>query len=64
MALYSRGRQFVEQGRMPDCIESARYVQRDDPDVTSDIEDFRLLLKEEKQLVQRRVTRSECEVMI
>ena len=35
------GRQFDEQGRMPDCIKSSRYVQRDGPDLMSDIEDLR-----------------------
>ena len=38
LALDSIGRQFKEQGRIPDCIESSRYVQRDGPDLMSDIE--------------------------
>ena len=38
LALDSIGRQFGEQGRMPDFIKSSRYVQRDSPDLMSDIE--------------------------
>ena len=38
LALESIGRQFGEQVRMPDCIKSLRYVQRDGPDLMSDIE--------------------------
>ena len=38
LALDSIGRQFGEQGRISDCIESSRYVERDGPDLTSDIE--------------------------
>ena len=39
LALDPIGRQFGEQGRMPDCNKSSRYVQRDIPDLISDIED-------------------------
>ena len=38
LALDSIGRQFGEQGRMPDCIKSLRYVQRDGPALMSDTE--------------------------
>ena len=38
LALDSIGRHFGEQGRMPDCIKSSRYGQRDGPDLMSDIE--------------------------
>ena len=38
LALDSIGRQFGEQGRMPDCIKSSRYVQREGPDLMSEIE--------------------------
>ena len=38
LALDSIGRQFGEQGRMPGCIKSSIYVQRDSPDLMSDIE--------------------------
>ena len=37
-SLDSIGRQFREQGRMSDCIKGSRYVQRDCPDLMSDIE--------------------------
>ena len=40
LALDSIVRLFGEQGRMPDCIKSSRYVQRDGPDLMSDIEGF------------------------
>jgi len=32
------GREFGEQGMMPDCIKSTTYVQRDGPVLMSDIE--------------------------
>ena len=42
--LDSIGKQFREQGRIPDCIKSSRYVQRDDPDLMSDVEGLHPLL--------------------
>ena len=36
LALDATGRQFGEQGEMPDCIKSSRYVQRDGPDLMSE----------------------------
>ena len=38
LALDVKSRQFGEQGRMPDCIKSSRYVQRVGHDFMSDIE--------------------------
>ena len=52
LPLDSIGRQFGEQGSMPDCIESSTYVQRDGPDLTSDIESLHPLLEQEKQHVK------------
>ena len=46
------GRQFLEQGRMPDCIKTTRCIQRDGPDLMSDIEGLYPLLDEWIQLVQ------------
>ena len=48
LALDSIGRQFGEQWRMPDCIESSRYVQRDGPDLLSDMKGLHPLLGELK----------------
>ena len=49
---------------MTDCIKSSRYVQRDGPDLMSDIEGLHQLVGEQKQHVQGRVTRSEADLMI
>ena len=46
LPLHAIGRQFGEQGRMPDCIKSMRYFQRDGPDLKSDIEGLPPLLGE------------------
>ena len=40
------GREFGEQGGVPECIESMGYVQRDSPDLMSDIEGLHPLLGE------------------
>ena len=40
------GRYFGEQGGMPDCIESLRYIERDRPDLMSDIVGLNPLLRE------------------
>ena len=37
LALDAIGREFGEQGGMPDCIKRTKYVQRDCPDLVSDI---------------------------
>ena len=41
-------RKFEDQCRVPDCIKYLRYVQRDSPDLTSEIEGFNPLLGEQK----------------
>ena len=46
LALDVIGREFGERGGMPDCIKGMRYVQRDGPDLTSDIEGLHSLLGE------------------
>ena len=46
LALDAMLREFEEQGRMPDCIKSSRYVPRDSPDLMSDIEGLHPLLGE------------------
>ena len=50
------GRVFDEQGRMPDRIESTRYVEGDGSDFMSGIEDLHPLLEEQKQHIQGSVT--------
>ena len=37
LALDAIGRELEEHCGMPDCIKSMRYVQRDGPDLMSDI---------------------------
>ena len=59
LALDATGRKFGEQGGMPDCIASSRYVERDGPDLMSNIEGLHPLLGESKQHVQGRVIWSE-----
>ena len=58
------GREFEEQGRMPDRTESSIYVSRDSPYLMSDIEGLHPLLGEEKRHVQSGVTWSESELVI
>ena len=48
-ALDAIGREFGEQGGMPDCIKSTRYVYRDGPDLISAIEGFHPLLGKKKE---------------
>ena len=64
LALDAIGRQFREQGRIPYCIKSTRYVKRDSSDLMSDIEGLHLLLGEYKQHVQGGVTWSETKLVI
>ena len=64
VALDAIGREFGEQGGMPDCIKCSRYLERDGPDLISDVEGLHPLLGKYKQNVQGRVTRSESELMI
>ena len=60
MALDTIGREFGEQGRVPDCVKSTRYVEGNGSDFISGIEDLHPLLGEQKQHVQGRVA---CIVM-
>ena len=64
LALYAIGREFGEQGGMADCIKTLRYVQRDGPDLMSNIEGFDALLGKQKQHVQGGVTWSETILVI
>ena len=64
LVLDSIARQFGEQGRIPDCIKSSRYVQTDGPDLMSDIEGLHPLLGESKQHVQGGMTWSESDLVI
>ena len=58
------GREFVEQGRVPDHVKSMRYVEGYGSDFMSGTEDLYPLLGEQKQHIQRRVTWSESNLMI
>ena len=49
MALDTIGREFGEQGGVPDNIESTQYVEGDGSDFMSGIEDLHPLLGEQKQ---------------
>ena len=40
------GRELGEKGRMPDCIKSTRYVQRNGPVLMSEIEGLHPLVVE------------------
>ena len=64
MALDTMGREFDEQGRVPDCVKSTRYVEGDGSDFMSGIECLHPLLGEQKQQIQGRVTWSETKLMI
>ena len=58
------GREFGEQGRVPDRIEGTRYVEGDGSDFMSGIEDLHPLLGEQKQFFQCRVSWSESKLVI
>ena len=64
MALDTIGREFGEQGRVLDFIESTQYVLADGSDLMSGIEDLHPLLGEQKQHIQGRETWSETKLMI
>ena len=49
MALDTIGREFGEQGWVPDHVKSTRYVKGDGSDFMSGIEDLHPLLGEQKQ---------------
>ena len=64
MALDTMGREFGDQGRVPDRVKSTRYVLGYVSDFLSGIEDLHPLLGEQKQHIQGRVTWSETKLMI
>ena len=64
MALDTIGREFGEQGRVPDRVKSTRYVEGVGSDFRSGIEYIHPLLGEQKQHIQGRVTSSETKLMI
>ena len=64
MALDTIGREFGEQDRVPDRVKSMLYVEGCGTDFMSGIEDLHLLLGEQKQHIQGRVTWSETKLMI
>ena len=64
MALDTIGREFGEQGRVPDRVKSTRYVLGYGSDFMSGIEDLHQLLGEQKQHIQGRVTWCETKLMI
>ena len=64
MSLDTRGREFGDQGMVPDRFEGTRYAEGDGSDFMSGIEDLHPLLEEDKQQIQGRVTWSESKLMI
>ena len=64
MALDTMGREFGEQGRVPDHVKSTRYVWGYGSDSMSWIEDLHPLLGEQKQHIQSRVTWSGTKLLI
>ena len=58
------GREFGEQGRVPDHVESTQYVSGSGFDFMSGIVDLHPFLGEQKQHIQGRVTWSENKLMI
>ena len=64
VALDTIGREFGEQGRVPDRIKTTQYVEGYGSDFMSGNEDFHPLLGEQKQHIQGRVTLSETQLMI
>ena len=64
MSLDTIRREFGEQGRVPDRINSMRYVKGYGSDFMSGIEYLHPLLGEQKQHIQGRVTWSETKLMI
>ena len=64
LAIDAIGREFGEQGRMPDCSKSMRHVQKEGPELISYIEGLHPLLGESKQHVQGRLTWSKTKLVI
>ena len=58
------GKEFGEQGRMPDHVKSPWYIQGYGSDFMSCIEYLHPLLREQKQHIQGRATWSETKLMI
>ena len=56
MVLDTIGREFCEQGRVPDRVKGTRYVYGYGSDLMSGIEDLHPLLGEQKQHIQGRVS--------
>ena len=64
MAVDTIGREFGEQGRVPDHVKSTRYVQGHGSDFMSGIEYLHPLLEEQKQHIHGSMTWSETKLMI
>ena len=64
MSLDTIGREFGEQGRVPDHIEGTLYVSGYGSDFMCGIEDLHPLLGEQKQHIQGRATWFESKMMI
>ena len=64
MALDTIGREFSEQGRVPDCVKSMRYVEGYGSNFMSGIEYLHPLLGDQKQHIQGRVTWSVSKLII
>ena len=64
MALDTIGREFAEQGRVPERLKSTGYGVGYGSDFMSSIEDLHPFLGEQKQHIQGRVTWSETKLMI
>ena len=63
MAFNTKRREFGQQVKVPDHIESLPYILGDGSDLMSGIEDLYPLLGEQKQHIQGRVTWSETKLM-
>ena len=64
MALDTIGREIGEQGRVPDRVNSTRYVKGYGSDFMSGIGDLHPFLGEQKQHIHGRVNRSETKLRI
>ena len=64
MSLDNKGREFGEQGRVPDCVKSTRYMSGYGSDFMSGIEDLHPLLGMQNQHIQGRMTWSESKLMV
>ena len=64
IALDTIGKEFGEQGRVPDRVKTMQYIEGYGSDFMSGIEDLHPLLGEQKQHIQGRVTWSETKLII